>query len=62
MIYCNNTSCRHYDNQQCKAAKVYYIDRRCATYRKRREPNYGEMMRPDVGICERERGRMKRKR
>lgn len=61
MIYCNNEDCKHNDNQQCNANPVYLVDRSCVTFkRKPRADNYRELMRPDVGICHRSNGKLKR--
>ncbi len=58
-LHCNNSNCQHYDNMYCTAAEVYYVDRLCITFRKRkRKENYRELMRADVGICRRARGKM----
>jgi hypothetical protein len=47
-LYCNNSNCKHYDNQCCTAKPVYNVDRVCVTYRKRsRGDNYRELMQAD---------------
>jgi hypothetical protein len=49
MVYCNNEKCTHYeDNQTCNAVDVFYVDRVCATFRRKpRETNYSQMMQAD---------------
>ncbi|XEQ93289.1 hypothetical protein SCACP_21490 [Sporomusa carbonis] len=59
--YCNETECKYWEDQECIAGKVYHVDRRCITFRRRpRGDNYRELMRPAAGICHRERGSMRR--
>lgn len=60
--YCDERECRYCEDLTCIAGNAYHVQRLCATYRKRpREPNYRELMQPCAGICQRERGRMKRR-
>lgn len=61
--YCDAV-CIHNDNpeQICKAVIAGHVNRNCVTFRKRpREPNYYELMKSNVGLCERQHGAMKRK-
>ena len=60
-LHCNNTNCEYNTELECTAGHVYYIERLCVTYRRKRKENYRELMRPDVGICERKHGVVKRR-
>ena len=58
-LHCNNTLCDYNIDLDCTNAHVYYVNRLCVTFRKRRRENYRKLMQPDVGICHREHGSMK---
>jgi hypothetical protein len=49
VVYCNNEKCAHYsDDQTCAAIEVFYVDRVCATFRRRpRLENYRQLMQVD---------------
>ncbi len=61
-VHCNNEQCLFYvANQTCSADDVFYVDRVCVTFRHRpRDEDYRDLMRPNAGICHREKGRLKR--
>jgi hypothetical protein len=58
-LHCNEP-CEYNIDMDCTAGHVYYVNRLCVTFRrKRRDNNYRKLMQPDVGICHREHGSMK---
>ncbi|MPM67512.1 hypothetical protein SDC9_114435 [bioreactor metagenome] len=60
--YCDDTNCKYNNDQTCTAGNAYHVSRYCVS--KRRKPkgeNYRELMQPSVGICQRNKGSMKRK-
>jgi hypothetical protein len=59
-LHCNNTLCHYNIELDCNADHVYYVNRLCVTFRKQRRENYRELMKPDVGMCHRQKGKMKR--
>ena len=58
-LHCNNTACDYNVDLDCTARHVYYVNRLCVTFSKRRRDNYRKLMKPDVGICHREHGSLK---